>query len=97
MNILDLDNSESIKEFCSVNTTHLPDTIYKLIDVVKKYCQYMAVVYRDTGDVSQYRLMTKYLDHQIPVTFEFDYSCQYVNMMAELQRSPSPPKVARNF
>ena len=96
--ILDLDTSNSIKDLgIEIDTKYLPGTIYKLIEIIKKFGENIGPAYRDTGDVLQYILSIKYLNNILPITFEFDYSSQYINVvfyskdLATLKRGSDPP------
>ncbi|AYV85462.1 MAG: putative ORFan [Satyrvirus sp.] len=81
-NILDLDTSESISDYeIAINTMHLSDTIYKLIELIKMYSKYLESFYREIGEIHQYILKIKYLNIILPYTFEFDQSYQYINII----------------
>ncbi len=71
--ILDLDVLNTIRELgVNINTTYLPDTVYKLIAVINMYGKYLGEIYADRISTSQYSICIKYLNHTIPIYFEFD-------------------------
>lgn len=78
-NILDLDKSTSIQDYePGININYIGDTIYKIITLVKKFGTYLGLIEREIGDVTQYQLPMKYLNHISNFIFEFDSSYQYI-------------------
>src|SRR5579864_7935219 len=78
-NVLDLDQSKSIKEYdVGMDTKFSLNAINKLIQLIRKFGKFICQVEREIGAVSQYLLPIKYLNHVLNIIFEFDYSCQYI-------------------
>lgn len=81
INELNLDVSNTVKELDPLFTTNsIHSTIYRLIELIKKYGKYIGIVSRDTGDILQYILNIKYLGITLPLVFEFDFIQQYINI-----------------
>ena len=79
--ILDLDISKSIKDLgIYINTNYLPDTILKLVGLIKKYGKYNGLFARDVSDVEQYLVPVKYLNNILTIFFEFDSICQFITI-----------------
>ena len=82
MSLLDLDVSKSISELgLHIRIDYLSSTILTLIDVVKICGKNLGIVYKDIGNIIQYQLSVKYLDHTLPIVFEYDFSYQYINIV----------------
>ncbi|XWV25955.1 putative orfan [Tupanvirus soda lake] len=81
-NILDLDIFRSIKQLgIGINTKYMHDLIYGLVDMVKRFGKYNGVIHRDIGDIVQYILPIKYLGYTLTITFEYDNSYQFINIV----------------
>ena len=81
-NLLDLDVSKSIKYLeNSIDTKYLKDTINKLIKLIKFFGKNIGSVYHDIEKTHQYKLQIKYLNHILPIFFEFDYTYQFINIL----------------
>lgn len=79
--LLDLDKSKNISDLgIYINTTYLPDTIYKLIEIVKNYGKFSNQFNKDFSEIFQYVLNFRYLAKLITVYFEFDNTHQYINV-----------------
>lgn len=80
--ILDLDISKTVKDLeKSINCKYIPDTIYKLIELIKTFGKNIGTIINYNGELLQYKLPIKYLKNIIPIIFEFDYSYQFINII----------------
>ena len=78
---LDLDKSKNISEFVpGIDTKHAPDTIHKLIEMIKKYGTFIRSDNEWIGAVHQYHFEVKYLNKIVPLTMIFDDTYQYIQM-----------------
>lgn len=81
-NILDLDLSHSIKDYDdTINAKHMIGTLYKIINLIVKFGKYIAIIYNPIVNTYQYSLNVKYLKRMIPIIFEFDNDCKYINIV----------------
>ncbi len=83
MSIIDLDKYDStvIKEF-NINVKYLPETVLKLISIIKHLGQYLGIYYdKDIGEIFQYELSMKYLNIIIPIICEFNNMQQYLTIL----------------
>jgi hypothetical protein len=79
---LDMDRIESVNSLgIHINPTYSQDTIIKLISLIKFFGSNMTIIERNHLEEFQYHLSIKYLNQKLPVTFEFDASCQYLNVV----------------
>lgn len=79
---LDLDNSKSINDLgILITTRNIANTIYVLIELVKKFGTKIGIIYRNFIDITQYVLTIKYLNNMLSITFEFDSSYQYITLL----------------
>lgn len=78
--ILNLDISKNIGDFgININTTYLPETVYKLIELIKNYGKFIKKHTADI-DIYQYAIKYCYLKKFITLYFEFDMTYQYINI-----------------
>lgn len=79
---MDLDTIKSIKELnVVIDTKHSIGTICTLIQLVQTHGTFMKIDSRDTGNIYQYSIQFKYLNNILPITFEFDSTNQYIEVI----------------
>jgi hypothetical protein len=82
MQSIDLDRYRSISELgIDINAKYLRDAIYQLIKLIQGQTIRVGTIYRDTGDVQQYRTQIKYLNNYLTFSFEFDHLYQFLHIL----------------
>ena len=84
--MLDLDTINSITTIDpTINTALIDQAIYKIIRLLRMNSVFIGTEHRDIGPIEKQVLDVKYLNHTLPITFEYDNSFQFITIVYNSQ------------